>query len=105
MVLADVKVRQAKPAEQPYKLTDGNGLHLFITPAGGRSWRLRYQKDGKSDWSPSAPIPRCRCAKPATGAMKGYWLLEFIRGSRELRLNRVADDRSAAPVCQIRLGW
>jgi integrase len=47
LTLTDVKVRQAKPAELPYKLTDGNGLHLFITPAGGRFWRLRYQKDGK----------------------------------------------------------
>jgi hypothetical protein len=27
-MLTDVKIRKAKGAEKPYKLTDGSGLHL-----------------------------------------------------------------------------
>lgn len=29
------------------KLPDGGGLHLFITPAGGVTWRIKYRIDGK----------------------------------------------------------
>jgi len=29
------------------KLPDGGGLHLFITPAGGATWRIKYRIDNK----------------------------------------------------------
>ncbi len=29
------------------KLSDGGGLYLFITPAGGTVWRIKYRIDGK----------------------------------------------------------
>lgn len=45
--LTDARVRSAKPAEKPYKLTDAGGLHLFVSPAGGRLWRYRYEFGGK----------------------------------------------------------
>lgn len=40
-------VEAAKPREKGYKLADSAGLYLFITPAGGKSWRANYQRDGK----------------------------------------------------------
>lgn len=45
-MLTDMKVRNAKAAEKAYKMPDADGLHLHVTPAGHRSWRWRYQKDG-----------------------------------------------------------
>lgn len=33
--------------ERGKKLADGGGLHLFITPAGGATWRIKYRIDGK----------------------------------------------------------
>ena len=47
MPLNDRQIRNAKPADKPYKLTDGSGLYLTITPAGGKLWRLDYAIDGK----------------------------------------------------------
>ena len=47
MSLTDIKIRTAKPKEKPYKLTDERGLHLLVTPAGGKLWRLKYRIDGK----------------------------------------------------------
>src|SRR5579864_5033947 len=41
--LTDRKVRNAKPRREPYKLPDGRGLHLYVSPAGGRLWRYRYR--------------------------------------------------------------
>ncbi|ARO88769.1 hypothetical protein EBAPG3_013880 [Nitrosospira lacus] len=41
-----VKAFVAK-TERGKKLPDGGGLHLFITPAGGATWRIKYRIDGK----------------------------------------------------------
>lgn len=46
-MLTDAQVRKAKPREKPFKLTDSNGLHLYVTPAGGRTWRYRYEIAGR----------------------------------------------------------
>ena len=31
------------------KLADGGGLHLFLTPAGGATWRVKYRIEGKEN--------------------------------------------------------
>lgn len=43
MSLTDTRIRQAKPKDKPYKLSDGGGLHLEIRPTGAKLWRLRYR--------------------------------------------------------------
>jgi integrase len=45
--LNEARIRAAKPKEKPYKLRDGRGLHLLITPSGGRLWRFRYRHAGR----------------------------------------------------------
>lgn len=46
MALTDIAIRNAKSREKEYKLADGGGLYLLVTPAGGRLWRLKYRADG-----------------------------------------------------------
>lgn len=43
MPLTDSKIRNAKSTDRPYKLFDAKGLYLYVTPAGGRIWRLKYR--------------------------------------------------------------
>jgi integrase len=47
MALTDVAIRNAKPGTKPVKMGDSGGLFLYITPAGGKLWRLKYRVDGK----------------------------------------------------------
>ncbi len=47
MPLTDTALRNIKPKDRPFKLADGNGLHLFVTPRGVRLWRLKYRFAGK----------------------------------------------------------
>jgi len=47
MALNDMKIRKAQATEKPLKLFDGDGLFLFVTPKGGKLWRLKYRFDGK----------------------------------------------------------
>jgi integrase len=45
--LSDTLVRNSTPKTRPYKISDGDGLFLLITPAGSKYWRLRYFIAGK----------------------------------------------------------
>jgi Arm DNA-binding domain/Phage integrase central domain len=47
MALTDIAVWTAKPREKEYKLADGAGLYLLVTPSGGRLWRLKYRMYGR----------------------------------------------------------
>lgn len=47
MALTDVVIKNAKPAVKPYKLADGMGMFLLVTPAGGKLWRLKYRIDSR----------------------------------------------------------
>ena len=47
MPLTDTAIRTAKPRDKPYKMADEKGMFLYITPAGGKLWRLKYRVDGK----------------------------------------------------------
>lgn len=47
MALTDTKIRAARPAEKMRLLMDGNGLMLAVFPTGVKSWRWRYERDGK----------------------------------------------------------
>jgi len=46
MPLTDTAIRNIKPQEKPFKLSDGGGLYLFVTPRGARLWRLKYRFAG-----------------------------------------------------------
>ena len=46
MALTDTEIRRSKPAEKAYKLFDSGGLHLLVTPSGGRLWRWKYRFEG-----------------------------------------------------------
>jgi integrase len=56
-MLTDTQCRKAKAAERPFKLTDGGGLHLFVTPAGGKHWRYRYELEGREKTLTIGPYP------------------------------------------------
>jgi len=45
--LSDLKVNKAKPDSKDYKLFDGGGLFLLITPTGGKLWHFKYRFNGK----------------------------------------------------------
>ena len=40
MPLTDTRIRNAKPKPKPYKLSDGGGMYLLVSPDGGRYWRM-----------------------------------------------------------------
>jgi integrase len=44
--LVPLQISNAKPKDKEYKLSDGGGLYLLVTPGGGKLWRLKYRFGG-----------------------------------------------------------
>lgn len=47
-VLTNAKVKSLQSKEKAFKVFDGNGLYLYITPNGTKSWRFDYRFNGKN---------------------------------------------------------
>jgi len=47
MPLTDAKIRALAPGDKLIKVADEKGLFLLVSPAGGRSWRLKCRIGGK----------------------------------------------------------
>ena len=47
MPLSDIRIRNAKPKEKPYKLADGGGLFVLVKPTGSKLWQMKYRYMGK----------------------------------------------------------
>ncbi len=47
MPLTDIQVRNFKPAETPFRKSDGGGLFVEVRPNGSKLWRLAYRFHGK----------------------------------------------------------
>jgi integrase len=47
MALTDLEIRKLPVSEKQYKRHDAHGLYLLVLPSGGKSWRLKYRRDGK----------------------------------------------------------
>lgn len=47
MPLSDIQIRNLKPRDKPYKVSDFEGLFVLVKVSGAKSWRFKYRVDGK----------------------------------------------------------
>ena len=47
MALTNNEIKNSKPRDKAYKLSDGNGLFLLIATNGSKYWRFKYRFNGK----------------------------------------------------------
>lgn len=47
MALTELAIKNFKPKDKIYRVSDGGGLALEVSPAGGKLWRWRYYYHGK----------------------------------------------------------
>ena len=45
--LTNITVKNTKPKDKMYRLSDGGNLYLEVTPSGGKYWRVFYSFNGK----------------------------------------------------------
>lgn len=44
--LTPIQITNAQPRARAYKLTDGGGLHVIVSPGGTKAWRYQYRYAG-----------------------------------------------------------
>jgi integrase len=55
--LTDLKLRNLETRDKPYKVADGNGLFVLVSPSGLRAWRWKYRFAGKEKVLPLGKYP------------------------------------------------
>ena len=74
MPLSDIKIRNLKPKEKAYKVSDFEGLFVLVKVSGSKSWRFKYRIDGKEkllvigDY-PAVSLAQARKARDAAKAL------------------------------------
>jgi integrase len=68
-MLTELEIKNAKPREKPYSLSDSDGLLLLVKESGAKSWVLRYRMDGKEKRSGLGNYPKVSLSKARELAM------------------------------------
>jgi hypothetical protein len=68
MPLTDTAVRQARPRERAYKLSESRGLCLLVQPNGSKWWRYRYRWERTEQMLKLGVYPIPHSLKPGISA-------------------------------------
>jgi len=78
MPLSNTKIKNLKPKDKSYKVTDEKGLFLLVNPTGSKLWRLKYRLDGKEKSLSIGKYPDIPLASQNVNGIT-------IKGAREIR--------------------
>lgn len=99
-MLTNAQVRSARPKGRAYKLSDGQGLHLYVAPTGLRSWRIRFRIDGREQLLTIGQFPDIDLSAAREAAAAARDALRAGRDPRAERAARVEVDRTFATVAR-----
>lgn len=58
MLLTDFRIKRSEPKKKTYRICDGEGLYLQVTPTGKKTWQVRYRFAGKERTISGGSYPR-----------------------------------------------
>lgn len=61
--LTDLNLRNLTTRDRPYKVADGNGLHVLVSPTGLSAWRRKYRFAGREKVLPLGRYPEVSLAQ------------------------------------------
>ena len=106
-LLSDRRIRTAKAQAKPYRLFDGDGLALWISPTGAKSWQLRYRLHGKEQTATLGKLGRLTLIEARVRAEQLRKLAadgeHLTTVKRRDRLQRKADAANTFGV--VAVGW
>ncbi|MGO9437216.1 MAG: integrase arm-type DNA-binding domain-containing protein [Terracidiphilus sp.] len=77
--LTDKAIQKAKPGDKDYSMSDGAGLYLLVTVAGGKLWRWGYKFEGKEKLMSYGKYPDIGLAK----ARDSEWVFPGMGSNNE----------------------
>lgn len=105
--LSDKEIKNAKPRNVAYKLGDGEGLFLHVTPQGYKHWRMKYHFDKKERLLTIGPYPEITLAEARERRFIARKQIangvDPIAAIRELKRQQVAEAENSFQ--RVALGW
>jgi hypothetical protein len=90
-MLNDTKIRNSRPRERDYKLTDFDGLYLLVRKNGSKLWRFAYRSSGKQKQIALGAYPEVTLAEARDRRESSRRLLANGKDpSLERRLEKIA---------------
>lgn len=94
MPLTDTAIRNAKPKDKPYKLTDGHGLYLLINKSG-KYFRMDYRFNDKRKTAAFGVYPRVKLKDAREKRIEAHKLLDQgidpMQYKKEMKFRRRAE--------------
>jgi integrase len=88
-ILTDTKIKQAKPKDKEYKLSDGEGLLLVVKPNGSKLWRRRLYVSGRETMFAIGRYPDFSLADARSAAQEAFKLAqEGVNPASRRKANR-----------------
>lgn len=106
--LTVVKVRNAKPAEKAYRLPDGQGMHLHISKTGKKTWRYRFEIQGKESTFVLGEYPGMSLNDARTARMEARQLVTNGINPADTRREKKQtdiDNKNGTTFQEITLEW
>jgi hypothetical protein len=106
MALTDTEIRRSKPGDKPFKLSDGGGLHLMVTPSGGRLWRWKYRFEGAEKLMalgryPEIPLAEARERRDAARKRLANGADPMVERMAEKTAVRVATEHTFEKIAEL----
>jgi integrase len=93
MHLSSFTVEKAKSRVKPFKLKDGDGLHILINPNSSRLWRFRYRHNGMQKMISFGSFPEVSLAQARA---KREEARKIVAAGEDPSQKRKDDRRAAA---------
>ncbi|KPF76716.1 integrase [Blastomonas sp. AAP25] len=93
-MLTNAAAKAAQPQSRAYKLYDSGGMFLLVTPAGTKSWRLKYRRAGREQLKTLGRFPDINLAQAR--AARDQVKQDMARGVDQLEQLRCFADIARA---------
>lgn len=106
--LTDARIKNAKPRDKAYKLTDGDGMFIDVMPSGSRIWRMKFrQANGKENLLTFGPYPEITLqdAREKRLAARRLLLQGIDPAKQRDEAKRLLKDRAANTFEKIAREW
>jgi integrase len=101
MALTRFAIDKAAPKSKPFKLSDGDGLHLLVQPNGSKLWRFRYRFAGRENMLTFGAFPTISLA---TARTKRDEARRLLADGSDPAVKRKLDKIAAATAAQNTFG-
>lgn len=96
MPLTDTAIKNAKPKDKPYKLSDGGGLYLYVSTTGAKLWRYKYRIAGKEGIFSIGVYPETSLAKAREEHLKARELVSLsTHPTHDRQLKKLIEQHEA----------